>query len=136
MISREERENFASSGADDRHYVIDKNEGILQFSDGICGKIPDDTGDGAIRIEYRCGGGKQGNVPAGDYDAVIIGHSQFEKIPLSAERQERQLRVETSALAVGILIVSICVKAYMFFYNRSVGTKIQSETMKATRSSQ
>ena len=31
-------------------------------------------------------------IATGDYDAVIIGHSQFEKIPLSAERQERQLR--------------------------------------------
>ncbi|XBM20336.1 DEAD/DEAH box helicase family protein [Faecalibacterium prausnitzii] len=27
-------------------------------------------------------------IATGDYDAVIIGHSQFEKIPLSAERQE------------------------------------------------
>lgn len=31
-------------------------------------------------------------IATGDYDAVIIGHSQFEKIPLSAERQERQLQ--------------------------------------------
>ena len=31
-------------------------------------------------------------IATGDYDAVIIGHSQFERIPLSAERQERQLR--------------------------------------------
>ena len=31
-------------------------------------------------------------IATGDYDAVIIGHSQFEKIPLSPERQERQLR--------------------------------------------
>ena len=31
-------------------------------------------------------------ISTGDYDAVIIGHSQFEKIPLSPERQERQLR--------------------------------------------
>ncbi|MCD8368138.1 MAG: SNF2-related protein [Clostridiales bacterium] len=31
-------------------------------------------------------------IATGDYDAVIIGHSQFEKIPVSAERQERQLR--------------------------------------------
>ncbi|MCD7856684.1 MAG: SNF2-related protein, partial [Clostridiales bacterium] len=31
-------------------------------------------------------------IATGDYDAVIIGHSQFEKIPMSAERQERQLR--------------------------------------------
>ena len=28
-------------------------------------------------------------IATGDYDAVIIGHSQFEKIPLSFERQER-----------------------------------------------
>ncbi|MCD7817687.1 MAG: DEAD/DEAH box helicase family protein, partial [Lachnospiraceae bacterium] len=31
-------------------------------------------------------------IATGDYDAVIIGHSQFEKIPVSAERQERLLR--------------------------------------------
>ena len=31
-------------------------------------------------------------IASGDYDAVIIGHSQFEKIPLSAERQERLLQ--------------------------------------------
>ena len=28
-------------------------------------------------------------IATGDYDAVIIGHSQFERIPLSYERQER-----------------------------------------------
>ena len=31
-------------------------------------------------------------IATGDYDAVIIGHSQFEKIPLSPERQQRQLQ--------------------------------------------
>ena len=31
-------------------------------------------------------------IATGDYDAVIIGHSQFEKIPLSYERQERIIR--------------------------------------------
>ena len=33
-------------------------------------------------------------IATGDYDAVIIGHSQFEKIPISAERQERLLQRE------------------------------------------
>ncbi|MCD7813751.1 MAG: SNF2-related protein, partial [Lachnospiraceae bacterium] len=33
-------------------------------------------------------------IATGDYDAVIIGHSQFEKIPVSAERQERELRAQ------------------------------------------
>ncbi|MCD7837591.1 MAG: helicase, partial [Clostridiales bacterium] len=31
-------------------------------------------------------------IATGDYDAIIIGHSQFEKIPISTERQERLLR--------------------------------------------
>lgn len=31
-------------------------------------------------------------IASGDYDAIIIGHSQFEKIPISAERQERLLQ--------------------------------------------
>lgn len=31
-------------------------------------------------------------IATGDYDAVIIGHSQFEKIPISSERQERLLQ--------------------------------------------
>lgn len=31
-------------------------------------------------------------IATGDYDAVIIGHSQFERIPISAERQEKLLR--------------------------------------------
>ena len=33
-------------------------------------------------------------IATGDYDAVIIGHSQFEKIPLSRERRERMLQNE------------------------------------------
>ena len=31
-------------------------------------------------------------VATGDYDAIIMGHSQFEKIPISKERQERLCR--------------------------------------------
>ena len=42
-------------------------------------------------------------IATGDYDAVIIGHSQFEKIPLSAERQqeilEQQIKEITDAIA-------------------------------------
>lgn len=40
--------------------------------------------------------------------------------------------VETGVLPVMILLVSICVKLYMFLYNRSIGKKIESEAMKAT----
>ena len=41
-------------------------------------------------------------IATGDYDAVIIGHSQFEKIPLSAERQERQLREQIDEIESAI----------------------------------
>ena len=37
-------------------------------------------------------------IATGDYDAVIIGHSQFEKIPISAERQERLLREQINEI--------------------------------------
>lgn len=40
--------------------------------------------------------------------------------------------VDTSILAMGILIVSILVKMYMAFYNYSIGKKIDSAAMKAT----
>ncbi|EEU17308.1 conserved hypothetical protein [Enterococcus faecalis ATCC 4200] len=33
-------------------------------------------------------------IATGDYDAVIIGHSQFERIPLSQERQEQMIRLQ------------------------------------------
>lgn len=41
-------------------------------------------------------------IATGDYDAVIIGHSQFEKIPLSAERQERYLQNEIDEIMAAI----------------------------------
>lgn len=43
-----------------------------------------------------------GRITTGDYDAVIIGHSQFEKIPISQERQERLLREQIDEIAAGI----------------------------------
>lgn len=41
-------------------------------------------------------------IATGDYDAVIIGHSQLEKIPVSAERQERMIRRQINEIAEGI----------------------------------
>ena len=43
-----------------------------------------------------------GRIATGDYDAVIIGHSQFEKIPMSIERQERQLMKQLDDIERGI----------------------------------
>ena len=41
-------------------------------------------------------------IATGDYDAVIIGHSQFERIPISRERQERLLQEQIDEIAEGI----------------------------------
>lgn len=41
-------------------------------------------------------------IATGDYDAIIIGHSQFEKIPISMERQRQQLNEQISEITNGI----------------------------------
>lgn len=41
-------------------------------------------------------------IATGDYDAVIIGHSQFEKIPLSRERQERIIEGQIDEIEMAI----------------------------------
>jgi N12 class adenine-specific DNA methylase/adenine-specific DNA methylase len=41
-------------------------------------------------------------IATGDYDAVIIGHSQFEKIPLSLERQKRTIEEQIEEITFGI----------------------------------
>ena len=41
-------------------------------------------------------------IATGDYDAVIIGHSQFERIPISRERQERLLWEQINEITDGI----------------------------------
>ena len=43
-----------------------------------------------------------GRIATGDYDAVIIGHSQFEKIPMSIERQREQLEKQLDDIERGI----------------------------------
>ena len=43
-----------------------------------------------------------GRIATGDYDAVIIGHSQFEKIPMSIERQRAILEQQLEEITGGI----------------------------------
>ena len=43
-----------------------------------------------------------GRIATGDYDAVIIGHSQFEKIPMSIERQRAFLEEQLDDITQGI----------------------------------
>ena len=43
-----------------------------------------------------------GRIATGDYDAIIIGHSQFEKIPMSIERQRTVLQQQLDDIVEGI----------------------------------
>lgn len=43
-----------------------------------------------------------GRIAMGDYDAVIIGHSQFEKIPMSIERQRASLEQQENEITEGL----------------------------------
>lgn len=54
--------------------------------------------------DYETGNRKKfcGRIATGDYDAVIIGHSQFEKIPMSIERQQQQLWQQIDDIERGI----------------------------------
>ena len=44
-------------------------------------------------------------IATGDYDAIIIGHSQFEKIPVSLERQERLIQQQIDEITENIAMM-------------------------------
>lgn len=56
------------------------------------------------RQDFETGNRKKfcGRIATGDYDAVIIGHSQFERIPMSFERQRYQLEQQLDDIESGI----------------------------------
>lgn len=53
-------------------------------------------------FETKCRKKFCARISTGDYDAVIIGHSQFEKIPISAERQQVLLQQQIREITNGI----------------------------------
>lgn len=74
------------------------------------------------RIEYLSGLGISVAI-------IVVG---FELFTGSLDKIFNPQTVDTSTLAMVILVASIGVKLYMFFYNRSIGKKINSSGMKAT----
>lgn len=65
-------DNFIDSSPIDRHYTLtitDNNEAVIQFGDGVFGKIPLAYSNG-IFANYRVGGGTQGNVGANKITAM------------------------------------------------------------------
>ena len=56
-------DSFINSTPLDRHYIIDRASGEVIFGNGVKGKIPP-IGNNNIKISYKTGGGKRGNLPA------------------------------------------------------------------------
>lgn len=78
----EEVPDFAGSGPDDEHYVLDRAEGTVRFGDGVQGEVPL-AGQEVEATSYMYGGGTAGNVPAStewtfDRDALTdVGVTSF-----------------------------------------------------------
>ncbi|MCL1855893.1 MAG: SNF2-related protein, partial [Clostridia bacterium] len=66
-------------------------------------------------------------IATGDYDAVIMGHSQFERIPVSLERQEEHLNEQIAEIEEGIEELQTA-KAERFTIKQLERTKKQLET--------
>lgn len=64
--------------------------------------------------------------------SVAILLMGFELIGSSFGKLRDPQPIESSPLVLGILVVSILTKLYMFFYNHSLGKKLESSAMKAT----
>lgn len=88
----------------------------------LAGQKPDkDHPFGHGRIEYI----------SGVFVSMVIVLMAFELFKSSIDKIINPQPVEFSLLAILILIVSIAVKLYMFYYNRAVGKKINSATIAA-----
>lgn len=89
----------------------------------LAGQKPDPSHPfGHGRVEYL-----SGLIVSG---AILI--MAFELIKSSIMKIIHPEEVAFSPIAILILIISICVKIYMFCYNRKIGRKIDSAAMKAT----
>lgn len=81
-----EQPNFYFSGPDDRHYVIDRATGSIQFGNGINGMIPTPGNSNIIASWYQAGGGLAGNVAAGAINQLLSGATaQSVTNPVAAE---------------------------------------------------
>lgn len=62
---------FFDSGQTKRHYRLDRATGEVQFGDGVHGRILPAGGDNVRAFTYRAGGGANGNVAAGEINALV-----------------------------------------------------------------
>ena len=61
-VKWEEVEDIIFSSADDRVYMVDRNEGVVTFGDGVMGRIPPVGRSENLKIIYSSGGGEGSNI--------------------------------------------------------------------------
>lgn len=107
-------EDFYASSADDRHYVLHRRIGRLQFGDGLYGRIPEASVRQNIFIRYTTGGGAAGNRAVGELEqlersigfinsvtnhAVTTGGSDEETLYEAVRRMTGRLRHQNRAVS-------------------------------------
>jgi hypothetical protein len=111
-ITWEERPHLLSSRPHERHYVVERTQGLVQFGDGTAGMIP--PPGSAVIATYDYGGGPAGNVPVGAISSIhspvpfvqsvtnpvpAAGGAGAEALARAQARGPRQLRSRGRALA-------------------------------------
>lgn len=81
-----ERDDFVDSSAGDRHYLMDRVTGKVQFSEGTHGMIPPRGADN-IKVTYSSGGGRKGNIDASAISKLQSPVASIDKVfnPIAAE---------------------------------------------------
>src|SRR5262249_26769293 len=77
-IAWQNRADFYSSRADDRHYVLGRSAGILKFPTPPSGMTP--PAGATIRASYSVGGGLAANVPVGTITELHTGASYVQSV--------------------------------------------------------
>lgn len=72
--------DFIMSSENHRHYVVDRNEGIIYFGDDVNGKIPVSQNNESIKVSYSVGGGEKGNIKEGQITSMTRSLGYINKI--------------------------------------------------------
>lgn len=68
----EQKASFSVSEPDDRHYILDANEGTITFGDGRHGRVPAVGVVDGIRVSYSTGGGKETDLAPGEITGLEL----------------------------------------------------------------
>ncbi len=78
-VNWEKVSDFIGSGPDDRQFVLDETAGTISFGDGREGRIPPE-GEMNIRVDYKTGGGDDGNKRAGTVETLLDPIKNIERV--------------------------------------------------------